>query len=81
MEQQALYAMLELAFANIHNITTDDINLYDSKLKELLPMGWYTLSTEDRIAILDEAIRDNKQVTETEVYKNLIPKGTHSISK
>lgn len=81
MEQQALYAMLELAFANIHNIPTDDRELYDSKLKEILPMGWYTLSTEDRIAILDEAIRDKKQVTETEVYKNLIPEGAYSISK
>ena len=81
MEAKVLYSMLEMAFAEQHGISDEDMDLYNEQLKKHLPDVWYTLSFEDRISILDEAIKNNQPIKETDSYKNLYPEGTYTISK
>lgn len=81
MEEQLLYAMLETTFAEMNGIDDDDMELYNKELSKLLPSVWYTLSIETRISILDDAIKNNEPIVETDTYKNMRPEGTFTISK
>ena len=43
---------------------------YEMVLNEELPSGWYGINIQDRIAILNEAIANGINLTETSLYMN-----------
>lgn len=76
MNELMIYALLELTYAEKNGVNRNELE-YAKKVREILPNEWYLLSYEDRINILNSAIRDSVEVTETNEYNGVLKNIIH----